>query len=352
MNRGIVMDVQKQSVLVLTSEGEFVKCKKQHREYEIGEEILFPQAERIKQRNKFLFSFWPKRFAFAASSVLALCLVLFFNSPAEEKAMAYVAVDINPSLEMTVDSELHVMKLEAYNDDGRRVLSKLKSWEDESLSTVIRAIVRQSQQDGYLKADKQVTITSVAASGADEQIEKRIDAVVTTVQKAYEKEAIKVLRQKSTLQMREDAKRAGVSAGIYMEQEKEKLQQQAENKKLEQAPAIQEEQSKPQPVQPPAEKQREVPLVPSTPSNTAPPQQKKEEQGRGPAVNKEKAKEQIVEKEVKKTEQVTKQEKKVEQKQEKKQEQQVKKQIKEVKAKPSPPKNEKSKEEKQNKNNK
>lgn len=356
MNRGIVMEVQKQSVLVLTSEGEFVKCKKQHREYEIGEEILFPQTERVKQHNKLLFFFWPKRFALAASSVLALCLWLFFNSPAEEKAMAYVAVDINPSLEMAVDSDLHVMKLEAYNEDGRRVLSKLKTWEGEPLSTVVRSIVGLCQQDGYLKSDKQVTITSVTASGAGEQIEKRIDDVITTVQKTYKKEAVTVVLQKSTLQVREDAKRAGVSTGIYMRQEKEGLQQK-ENGKLEQAPATQQEpeQQKPQSVQPPEEKQREVPLAPNNPSNTGPPQQRKEERETGTAVNKKKQQVEKATKQEEKIEQkqqkVTKQEAKAEQKQEKRQE---KKQIKEEKAKPSPPKKEngKDKTEKQNKQDK
>lgn len=354
MNRGIVMEVQKQSVLVLTSEGEFVKCKKQHREYEIGEEILFPQAEKMEQRSKLLFFFWPKRFAFAASSVLALCLWVFFNSPAEEKAMAYVAVDINPSLEMTVDSELHVINLEAYNEDGRRVLSRLKAWENEPLATVIRTIVRQSQQEGYLQSDKQVTITSVTASGTDGQIEQRIDDVITTVQKTYEKEAVTVVLQKSTIQMREDAKRAGISTGIYMRQEKEKLQQKQEgNGKLEKAPANQQEQPKSQPFQPSAENQREGPLAPNNRSNTAPPQQRKEELVTGEAVNKEKEQEKAVQKEVKKTEKETKQEEKVEQKQEKKQEKkqeqkQVKNQIKEEKAKPSPSKNENGKEEKQN----
>jgi len=348
MNRGIVMEVQKQSVLVLTSEGEFVKCRKQHREYEIGEEILFPQAERMEQRTKLLFFFSPKRFAVAASSVFALCLFLFFNSPAEEKAMAYVAVDINPSLEITVDSKLHVMKLEAYNEDGRRVLSKLKRWEDEPLSTVIRAIVRQSQQDGYLKSDKQVTITSVTADGAEKQIEKRINDAIITVQKAYEKEAVTVVRQKSTLQVRESAKRAGVSTGIYMKQEKERLQQKQEgNGRLEQAPAIQPEQPKTQPVQPSAEKQKEIPLAPSNPSDTAPSQQRKENPVTGGTVNREQEQKKTAPKEVRKIEKETKQEEKAEQKQ-------VKKQIKEEKAKPSPPKTEngKNKAEKQNKQNK
>ncbi|MFB9761934.1 anti-sigma-I factor RsgI family protein [Ectobacillus funiculus] len=287
MNRGIVMEVQKQSVLVLTSEGEFVKCKRQHREYEIGEEILFPQAERIQQRSKLLFFFWPKRLAFATSSVLAACLWLFFNSPAEEKAMAYVAVDINPSLEISVDSEMHVLKLEAYNEDGQRVLSKLKAGEGESLSKVIHAIVRQSQQDGYLKADKPVTITSVAASGADKQIEKRIDDIVTTVQKTYEKESVTVVCQKGTMQVREDAKRAGVSTGIYMKQEKERLQQkQEENRKLEQTPTPQQETPKSQPVQQSEEKQKEVPLAPSNNANTVPPQQREIEQETEKAVDK------------------------------------------------------------------
>ncbi|GAA3322284.1 hypothetical protein GCM10020331_041550 [Ectobacillus funiculus] len=105
--------------------------------------------------------------------------------------------------------------------------------------------------------------------------------------KTYEKESVTVVCQKGTMQVREDAKRAGVSTGIYMKQEKERLQQkQEENRKLEQTPTPQQETPKSQPVQQSEEKQKEVPLAPSNNANTVPPQQREIEQETEKAVDK------------------------------------------------------------------
>ena len=48
-----------------------------------------------------------------------LCALLF--STTGRKVFAYVSVDINPSLEVSVTKDLRVIDLQACNDDGRRI---------------------------------------------------------------------------------------------------------------------------------------------------------------------------------------------------------------------------------------
>ena len=54
-----------------------------------------------------------------------MCAVIFYNQP-EEKVFAYVSVDINPSLEVSVTKDLRVIDLQACNDDGRRILKRIE----------------------------------------------------------------------------------------------------------------------------------------------------------------------------------------------------------------------------------
>lgn len=52
MKKGVILSVNKRFVTLLTPEGEFLKTKRQEREYEVGEEITFSP---IKQKVTFAF---------------------------------------------------------------------------------------------------------------------------------------------------------------------------------------------------------------------------------------------------------------------------------------------------------
>ncbi len=124
----------------------------------IGEEISFDEQEQKASRFSIPYFLKP------ASLLVAcfLCALLFFYNQPEEKVFAYVSVDINPSLEVSVTKDLRVIDLQACNDDGRRILKELKQWENKQLQEVIRAIIKQSQEDKYLTNDKQVMLTAIA----------------------------------------------------------------------------------------------------------------------------------------------------------------------------------------------
>ncbi|MGS0472341.1 anti-sigma-I factor RsgI family protein [Bacillus pretiosus] len=215
MNKGIVMDIKKHNVVVLTPNGEFITFKRKAHPYMIGEEISFNKQEQRAPR----FSIPP--FLKPTTVIVAgfLCVLLFFYNQPEEKVFAYVSVDINPSLEASVTEDLRVIDLRACNDDGRRILKEMKGWENKHLQDVIRTIIKQSQEDKYLTNDKKVMLTAVAK---DKSLEPQLEKALQELKKEYEIKHITVEYQSSTMEIREDAKKAGVGTGVYIKQENEK----------------------------------------------------------------------------------------------------------------------------------
>ncbi|WP_272502238.1 anti-sigma factor domain-containing protein [Bacillus cereus] len=215
MNKGIVMDIKKHSVVVLTPNGEFISFKRKAHSYMIGEEISFKEQEQRAPRFSIPSSLKP------ASLLVAcfLCVLLFFYNQPEEKVFAYISVDINPSLEVSVTKDLRVIDLRACNDDGRRILKEMKRWENKHLQDVIRIIIKQSQEDKYLTNDKQVMLTAVTK---DKSLEPQLEKAMQKLKKEYETKHVKVVYQSSTMQMRENAMKAGVGTGVYIKQENEK----------------------------------------------------------------------------------------------------------------------------------
>ncbi|PFT61256.1 hypothetical protein COK67_23480 [Bacillus cereus] len=215
MNKGIVMDIKKHSVVVLTPNGEFITCKRKGDSCIIGEEISFDEQE--QKASHFSIPSFLK-----PASILVACflfaVLLFYNQP-EEKVFAYVSVDINPSLEVSVTKDFRVIDLQACNDDGRRILKELKQWENKQLQEVIRTIIKQSQEDKYLTNDKQVMLTAVAK---DKALEPLLEKAMKELKKEYELKHITVEYQSSTMQIRENARKAGIGTGVYIKQENEK----------------------------------------------------------------------------------------------------------------------------------
>ncbi|MGN5651551.1 anti-sigma factor domain-containing protein [Bacillus sp. Brlt_9] len=215
MNKGIVMDIKKHSVVVLTPNGEFITCNRKGDSCVIGEEISFEEQEQRASRFSIPYFLKP------ASLLVAcfLCALLFFYNQPEEKVFAYVSVDINPSLEVSVTKDFRVIDLQACNDDGRLILKELKQWENKQLQDVIRTIIKQSQEDKYLTNDKQVILTAVAK---DKSLEPQLEKAMKELKKEYELKHITVEYQSSTMQVRENARKAGIGTGVYIKQENEK----------------------------------------------------------------------------------------------------------------------------------
>jgi len=166
VRRGIVMAANRRSLVVLTPEGEFVEVP--GRPGEIGEEISFALLRRAALYRRLLLT----------ASAAAVLLLAAFALPRlsifdEPKVAAYVAIDINPSVEIGVDKRRSVIELHALNPDGERVIEGVE-YRKRPVGEVTADIIRNAEEAQYLRDGGEVFVTSMAAAGTAEQFEEQL----------------------------------------------------------------------------------------------------------------------------------------------------------------------------------
>lgn len=97
------------------------------------------------------------------------------------QASAYVSVDINPSIELTLDENGKVLSAVGANEDGQVLLYGEEGIVGEDAETAISKIITLSVEMGYLDDDNAVVSTSaVVASGSADDVLGSINASITS----------------------------------------------------------------------------------------------------------------------------------------------------------------------------
>ncbi|MFG6149596.1 anti-sigma-I factor RsgI family protein [Halobacillus sp. B23F22_1] len=178
MRKGIVMEQNEKFTIVMASDGTFHKAKRLKRA-NIGMEVHFQPFKESSMKNMFLIH----RMKFAAVA-LALLLTLFpaYFWHENNKAYAYVNVDINPSVEMEVNDQMKVLTLNPLNEEAEQLITKLNNWKKKPASEVALQMISLSQIEGYMKSDQEVLIgvSYIKESAVDfsEAIESYLDQEV------------------------------------------------------------------------------------------------------------------------------------------------------------------------------
>lgn len=130
-----------------------------------------------KRRNwKALGSFRP----YALISACALMLICFgignwyfFGMP-----VAYVSVDVNPSVELTLNRRNRVMDAEGRNKDGQMVLEHVQL-EGKDYLEAVELLMESEAMQSYLAENEKPTVT-VASAKADELLSGLENSIVAT----------------------------------------------------------------------------------------------------------------------------------------------------------------------------
>ena len=111
-----------------------------------------------------------------AAAVLILVAVGFFAAGNMNRAtFAVVGLDVNPSIELSVDDRERVIAANALNDDAATVLDGLEL-QGTDLNTACHAVVGSMLVNGYLRPDSNSILVSIQASDekAGKALEQRI----------------------------------------------------------------------------------------------------------------------------------------------------------------------------------
>ncbi|PAK44395.1 anti-sigma factor domain-containing protein [Peribacillus simplex] len=216
MKKGVILSVNKRFVTLLTPEGEFLKTKRQEREYEVGEEITFSPA-----KQKFTLAFSNIHSSFKKTAVLSIAstfLILFSILPSyfSGPVSAYMTIDVNPSIELELDDDLEVLKLTGLNEDGKLVIGQLKDWKGNDIKAVTNRIVETTKQLGYLKGNKQIVVSTTLME-KNKELDKNLKEEIKEIseQDNVSKTKMKVIQ--ATKRDRKQAREQGISTGKYLE---------------------------------------------------------------------------------------------------------------------------------------
>jgi hypothetical protein len=125
-----------------------------------------------------------KRIPLSWISVAAACVFFFlgltFWLQMPPKYEHVVAIDINPSLELYLDSEERVIKAKPLNPDAEKVLSSFPSGK-LTLHDAIEQVLTKSIALGYINKDKEniIMISSARLGGSSELNVSSLESVVT-----------------------------------------------------------------------------------------------------------------------------------------------------------------------------
>src|ERR1700730_4722792 len=161
--KGLVLQIQDNQAYIMSKEGTFHKIPVP-RSIELGQEIEWLESETI--RNKKLFKkIWMPVSGVAIACVLFLGLWHGQVDPTldTQKAFAYVSIDINPSIELSVDEKEKVLHSTADNSDGQNILHKV-SLQSLTIHQAVQSITQQANKQGFIKSDGDIFITTSPAS--------------------------------------------------------------------------------------------------------------------------------------------------------------------------------------------
>lgn len=204
--------------VLLTNDGAFETIKlKRTADVDVGEAIL---ENDLSRPLPFYMKIWLPTLA-ACFSII--CILLFINGMIKNKAVAaYVSLDINPSIEVSVNRKLHVLSVKPLNDDARAVLHDPKQYFKMPLETFVLKMASKLAHKGYFKDRPEVLITTALTNHISknnrEDFAKQIDQAVDRLsnQETFQKNLGHCEVRPTTLKMHNKAKKRGLSTGKYL----------------------------------------------------------------------------------------------------------------------------------------
>lgn len=188
---GIVTQVNKNIVYLMTAEGEFVKVKSKVAAPSIGE--IFSGEVYIERKTI--------RFPALAAAMLSF-IILGSGLYTYYTPVAAITIDINPSVELQINRWNRIIKASPLNEDGKKVLSNI-SVANKSPEQGLELIVAQAEKDNFINEDYKASDKVISVH----VVEKKEDQVdLTKFQAVVEKQNLKVTIKEEIKEKKDAAK--------------------------------------------------------------------------------------------------------------------------------------------------
>lgn len=211
INVGIILKLEKAHAYVMTDKLEFVELKRTE-DMTRGQKVFFDETDLYVPesiiKNKSFF----KTFSVVASAA-AVFLVVFYSLGLNYfvKNYTYVSVDINPSLELSVDRKNVVAESKPLNSDARLLLEKANV-EKLPVKDALKNILDVSKEEGFLDDANNTVLFSVSH---ESKSSVKVDEILTSLKEVTENEGLHSEVIQTTPDDRKIASDYGLSMGKY-----------------------------------------------------------------------------------------------------------------------------------------
>lgn len=199
--KAVIVEIRGDTAAALGRDGSVFKVK--NRAYAIGQTIHVRRVVLSRQ------------LAVLAACAAAVFLIIGAGIHTYVSPYSIVSLDVNPSLQYTLNRLNVVLSVEAVNGDGTELLEEVGRLNNRSIEDAITITVRQIAQDGYFDGDDPGGMV-IAASCRDHQEAERIaENVRETALRATQESAKEVVVAAMTVgeDQIEQARQLGVSPG-------------------------------------------------------------------------------------------------------------------------------------------
>ena len=221
--KAIVLEVKNGTSACLREDGTIVKV---HAKHPVGQTIELKEGKIVRfkeaiaglteSRAAEFIRDNAQRVAMAAAALVCVFLGTGIYSYNNLMAASYMSVDVNPSLEYTLNRMDKVIDVRALNDDAVKIVDELKEAgiKHATVAETISETTRILEKENYIASDKD-NVMLVGITGANKHKSGDIDMQVHTVADGEMTERVSVYTLETSKQDRKEAQKRGISAGRY-----------------------------------------------------------------------------------------------------------------------------------------
>lgn len=224
MRKGVILEINDLYLTLLTPEGEFLQARKLQQDYQVGEEIHFFPEMSTDKRKKFNLSFLNsfKARTIALTAALMMVMTAFLPVYQSGQVYAYMSIDVNPSIELAVSDELKVLRLTGYNPEGKEIIEELDGWKKKDAAKVAEMILDKIEDKGFFNQKHDIVIATVHNGKVNKAVDRKLEEKISEIKKATQEENLELKVMQGTNEDRKNAKKQGLTTGVYKEKQIEK----------------------------------------------------------------------------------------------------------------------------------
>lgn len=164
---GTIIEINSNKTYVMTMDYSIVTLRTK-KDYFLGQQITFTKHDKYKELY-LIYTTSLKTLAIAASIVFLIVATIYTSTILRNSGSnhfdavctALVSVDINPSIEISINKDEQIVSVQAKNEDGIELLNKLNLTQ-KKLTEGVNEIVLTAKEMGYINDTKKVILVSAA----------------------------------------------------------------------------------------------------------------------------------------------------------------------------------------------